>query len=181
MPGFHQPVEALVERPLVPGGEVRKTRKHLWRGGHDESMVKSALQTTFTEALDSTTKQRKFNVTLTNVGAAHYLPTGIPDRQLSIEFLVLDSDGEIIEKKEELIKRTIVWRPFIFDWSDNRLARWQPNTFEFSVNTKNKQQATAVETIVRYHLLPEARRKRIGYENTTPIFYEIYRKKILLN
>ena len=170
----------LMERPLVAGGPVRITRQHLWRGGHDADMVKSALEASFTEAPDSTSTQRKFNITVTNVGAGHFLPTGIPDRQLSIEFHVLDSTGKILSTEEELIKRTMIWRPFIFDWSDNRLARWQPKTFEFSLNTKKEPQAVAVEATVHYFLLPEARRKRIGYENTTPTFHELFREKIVL-
>lgn len=170
----------LVERPLVEGGKVRKTRRHLWRGGHDKEMVKSALETSFSEAHDSTRKKRIFDVTLTNVGTAHYLPTGIPDRQISIEFRVLDSSGKVINREEEIIKRTMIWRPFIFDWSDNRLARWQPTTFKFSLEAGSRSQAVEVETVVRYHLLPEERRKHIGYENKTPIFHELFREKIHL-
>ncbi|MBE9560746.1 MAG: hypothetical protein IMF15_08150, partial [Proteobacteria bacterium] len=37
------------------------------------------------------------------------------------------------------------------------------------------------EAIVKYHLLDEKRRQRIGYENKTPISYEIFRKEILLS
>lgn len=174
----HMPV---VERPLVAGGEVRTTRRHLWRGGHDADMVKGALETSFSEDPDSTSIKRKFNVTLTNVGTAHYLPTGIPDRQLSIEFRVLDSSGNVLHKDEEIIKRTMIWRPFIFDWSDNRLARWKPSTFQFVLDSRHTSQAYSVETIVRYHLLPEARRKRIGYENKTPIVHELFRESIFLS
>lgn len=170
----------LAERPLVAGGKIRTTRKHLWRGGHDAEMVKSALETSFSEVTELADARRQFNVTLTNVGTAHYLPTGIPDRQLSIEFRVLDNNGELLERQEEIIKRIIIWRPFIFDWSDNRLARWQPKTFQFSLATKHAQNASSVEAVVRYHLLPEARRKRIGYENKTPIVHELFREKILL-
>lgn len=171
----------LVERPLVIGGEVRKTRKHLWRGGHDEEMVKSALEVTFEKSAVTEHTQPVFDITLTNVGAGHYLPTGIPDRQLSVEFRMLDSNEKIISTKEEIIKRTIIWRPFVFDWSDNRLARWQPRTFRFIVPKRYSERVVAVEVIVRYHLLPEERRKRIGYNNKTPIFHELYRKMIFIN
>jgi hypothetical protein len=40
--------------------------------------------------------------------------------------------------------------------------------------------ATAVEAVARYHLLDEARRKRIGYENKEPIDYEVFRQQIAL-
>jgi hypothetical protein len=32
----------------------------------------------------------------------------------------------------------------------------------------------------RYHLLDEAQRKRIGYENTEPIAYEVFRSRVAL-
>jgi hypothetical protein len=34
---------------------------------------------------------------------------------------------------------------------------------------------------VRYHLLDEKRRKRIGYENKAPIVYEVFRQTLALN
>lgn len=37
----------LLKRALVNGGEVRETRQHLWRGGHDPGMVKKALTIKF--------------------------------------------------------------------------------------------------------------------------------------
>ena len=36
------------------------------------------------------------------------------------------------------------------------------------------------EAVIRYHLLDEKRRKRISYENITPIDYEIFKKQIML-
>ena len=68
----------LVERPLVEGGKARPVRRHLWRGGHDPEMVKKGLEVRFGEITATSPGTRTFAVTLTNVGAAHYLPTGTP-------------------------------------------------------------------------------------------------------
>jgi len=70
-----------------------------------------------------------------------------------------------------------MWRPFIIDLWDSRLPRWQPRNYALSVPENSKQKPTAVEAIVRYHLLDEGRRKRIGYENKDPIAYEVFRQK----
>jgi hypothetical protein len=35
-----------------------------------------------------------------------------------------------------------------------------------------------VEAEIRYHLVAEDRRKRIGYENSAPIDYSVFRKQI---
>ncbi|MCG6934709.1 MAG: cytochrome c family protein [Proteobacteria bacterium] len=165
----------LVRRPLVEGGEMHDTRRHLWRGGHDPTMVKSALRAGLVEESTDSPDRRRVTFTIVNTGAAHYLPTGTPDRHLSVQLRLLDSHGEVVEQEEHLIKRTILWRPFIIDLWDTRLPRWQPHSYHLEVNRNSK--AVAVEVVVRYHLLAESRRKRIGYENTQPIAYEVFRQR----
>jgi hypothetical protein len=171
----------LVDRPLVEGGKVRPVRQHLWRGGHDPAMVKQGLEVLFEETEKQSDDERRFILTITNVGAAHYIPTGTPDRHLTIELRLLDSEGRVLKKQSHSIKRTVIWRPFIIDLWDTRLPRWQPRRYELSVPENRKQKPAAVEAIVRYHLLDERRRKRIGYENEDPIAYEVFRKKLPLD
>ena len=171
----------LVERPLVEGGKIRPVRRHLWRGGHDPAMVKQGLEVLWEEAEKQSADERQFILTITNVGAAHYLPTGTPDRHLTIDLRLVDSEGRVLKKQSHSIKRTVIWRPFIIDLWDTRLPRWQPRRYELSVPANSKQKPAAVEAIVRYHLLDERRRKRIGYKNEDPIAYEVFRKKLSLD
>jgi hypothetical protein len=168
----------LVERPLVENGPVRRTRQHLWRGGHDPEMVKNALTIDFTEEQRPRQDSRVFQLTLTNTGAAHYVPTGTPDRHLTVHLRVLDKTGVVTDEQNHSIKRTVMWRPFIVDLWDNRLARWQPRRYELEVPVDSS--AVKVEAEIRYHLLAESRRKRIGYENRTPINYSVFREQIAL-
>ena len=79
----------LVQRPLVVGGKVRPVRRHLWRGGHDPAMVKQGLEVLFAESDETVSGGREFVLTITNVGAAHYIPTGTPDRHLTVDLRVL--------------------------------------------------------------------------------------------
>ena len=85
-----------------------------------------------------------------------------------------------LEESNRSIKRTVMWWPFIVDLWDTRLPRWQPRSYELPVPADSKQKPAAVEAVVRYHLLDESLRKRIGYENKDPITYEVFRKKIYL-
>jgi len=165
----------LLKRPLVEGGEVRETRQHLWRGGHDPAMVKNALTIKFTES----NNKQMFTLTIENTGAAHYVPTGTPDRHLTVELRVLDKQNNVLNENINFIKRTVMWRPFIVDLKDTRLARGQPRSY--NIELAKLDTAVSVEAVVRYHLLDEKRRKRIGYENKTPIAYEVFRQKIMLN
>ncbi len=171
----HMPV---VKRALVSGGKVRQTRHHYWRGGHDPDMVKKALSVKFIEIKADKKDQRRFELTIANTGAAHYVPTGTPDRYLSIELRSLDKDNNILKERIDTIKRTVMWRPFIVDLWDTRLPRWQPQ--KYMINVPKQNQIASVEAVVRYHLLDEKRRKRINYKNKTPIEYELFKQKIVL-
>jgi len=166
------------KRPLVAGGKVRTVRQHLWRGGHDPEMVKKALSFAFAEDRQARGSKRVFRLTILNTGADHYVPTGTPDRYLSISLRLLGKQGNILDKQSHTIRRTVMWRPFIIDLRDTRLPRWQPRQYEFNVRKDSK--AIKVEVEIRYHLMDENRRERIGYKNKTPINYEIFRKQILL-
>jgi len=169
----------LVERPLVMGGKVRTTRRHVWRGGHDPSMVKQALDMKL-EDISTSSSQRRFSLTLTNIGAAHYVPTGTPDRHLTVSLRLLDKNGQSIYEQNQILKRTIMWRPFIIDLWDTRLPRGEPRQFILEYDESDDLKAQTVEAVVRYHLLEEKRRKLIGYENKEPIAYEVFRKIIKL-
>tara|TARA_R110002167_G_scaffold51814_10_gene149976 strand:+ start:9118 stop:10362 length:1245 start_codon:yes stop_codon:yes gene_type:complete len=168
----------LVERPLVPGGEVRQSRRHWWRGGHDPEMVRSGLKIGLEEETTSSSGKRRFTLTLTNVGAAHYLPTGTPDRHLTVALRLRDKKGNILNEVRHTLKRTLMWRPFIIDLWDTRLAYREPRSYslEFSVDSDPKPEV--LEAVVRYHLLDEKRRQRIGYDNKEPIAYDVYRKRL---
>ena len=170
----HMPV---VERALVKGGKIRKARHHYWRGGHDPEMVKKSLSVKFAEQ-DSDKQQRRFALTLANTGAAHYAPTGTPDRYFSVRLRVLDKDGNVIDEDTNNLKRYVMWRPFIVDLKDTRLPRWQPRTY--TIDISDDDNAASVEATIRYHLLDEKRRKRINYQNTTPIDYNIFTQTISL-
>lgn len=168
----------LTERPVAEGGTPRPVRRHLWRGGHDPEMVKRALTASLAETPFIKPGKRVFALTLTNTGAAHFLPTGTPDRHLTVRLRLLDAAGTVIEEEAHVLKRAVLWRPFIVDLWDTRLPRGAPRTFRIGVAQDAAPQPAAVEVVVTYHLLDEARRKRIGYENAEPIAYEVYRKRI---
>jgi hypothetical protein len=60
---------------------------------------------------------------------------------------------------------------------DTRLPYNQPRHFKFKFND---EEASLLDVTVRYHLLDEARRRKIGYENTDPISYPVYHQTISL-
>ena len=126
--GCHMPD---VTRPVWNGGSPRRGRQHLWRGAHDPATVRSALSVELDLQVAADGVRRQAVVTLTNSGADHYLPTGIPDRHLTLDFTVLDADETVLQSKRHALKRTIMWRPFIVDLWDTRLPAGQRQTYVF--------------------------------------------------
>ena len=167
-------------RPLSKDGPPRLVHRHLWRGGHDPQMVKKAVAVQAQANYEASSDQGMVSVTLTNVGALHHVPTGTPDRHLTVELKVQGKDHAIIAADKQVLKRNIMWRPFIADLSDNRLIFNKPREIELAFSGIAGQLPAIAEVIVRYHLLEEKRRLRIGYENKTPISYEIFRQRIPL-
>ncbi len=169
----------LVERPLVAGGAVRKTRRHLWRGGHDPEMVAKGLTVSFNKTVGA--GARNYTLTITNTGATHHIPTGTPDRHLTVALQVLGERGNVLKEDMHTLKRTVMWRPFIVDLWDTRLPAGQAREYHLKLPEELRASASAVEARVDYHLLDEARRTRIGYENQTPIEYPVFRQKITID
>ncbi len=165
-------------RPLVEGGEPKPVRMHLWRGGHDPKQVRQAVKFDF-----KITRQAggagEARLTLTNTGTDHFLPTGTPDRYLSVTFKLRGTDGKQKSKTFKL-RRTIMWRPFIVDLWDSRLIKNQPQSYTFTWPRTTGDEKQTLKITVRYHLLDEARRKRINYQNNQPISYIIYQHAEIL-
>jgi len=168
----------LVERALVKGGQLRKARQHLWRGGHDPEQVRRALDISFEQA---SADGRRYRLTLTNVGAAHYVPTGTPDRHFTLKVRLLDRNGKTVAQQAQTIKRTVMWRPFIIDLWDNRLAPGKPGHHDFNFSQRESDDAVAAEAIVRYGLVDKKRLKRINYKGGDILSYEIFRERLSLN
>jgi hypothetical protein len=169
-----------VIRPLVEGLKARKGGKHFFRGGHHPETVRKSLKVEYKKEPSDNKKTYRYIFTLTNIGATHYLPTGIPDRHLTLELRLLNKEGKMTKEKIYTMKRYILWRPFIIDYKDTRLPFNEPRKFTFEFNADTKNQPSVLDVTVRYHLLDEKQRKKIGYENKEPISYPIYREKIIL-
>jgi hypothetical protein len=168
-----------IVRETWNGGIPRPGRKHLWKGGHDPDTVREAVDVKFEIEDGGGRDRRRATVTLTNVGADHYLPTGTPDRHLTIEFRLKNADGKILKSERHVLNRTILWRPFIVDLWDTRLPKGGSRQYAFDFRAGEPPPA-ALEVLVRYHLLDETRRKRIGYENLEPISSVVYQRQVAL-
>lgn len=169
-----------VKRAMAIGAQERVGGRHLWRGGHDQEMVKKAVKIDLKE---NTAKENKrdYTISLTNIGTKHRLPTGTPDRHLKVAFKLLDENKNVLKEKTIFLQRTILWRPFIIDLWDTRLKYKKLRSYSFEFIMDSRPQPAFLDVKVEYGLLREKRRLRIGYQNVEPITYELFHKIIKLS
>jgi len=84
-----------VERPLVPGGPVRKGRRHTWFGGHSMTQLKKAA-TLEVEITPLETGGFRFEAFVKNVGAGHAIPSDARHRSFDTYLLLRDAEGTVI-------------------------------------------------------------------------------------
>ncbi|OYV75751.1 MAG: hypothetical protein B7Z66_11690 [Chromatiales bacterium 21-64-14] len=169
-----------VQRPLMTGYPPRWGRHHLWRGGHDPQMVRQSLSIRF-RAEKPLHGSVAYVLTITNTGAEHYVPTGVPDRFISVDLRLLGSGGRTLEHEHYRLTRFIMWRPFVIQFWDTRLRPMVPQHFAIKADLQAYPDAVAVEAVVRYHLLPAAHRRKDRLPMDVAPSSTVFRKRILIH
>jgi hypothetical protein len=176
-----------VQRPVARGGPIRQGRRHLWRGGHDPEMVRQAVAV-LVEADPPAPKpgqQVTFTATLLNAGAGHKIPTGDPDRHLTVEFLVQAPDGRVLMHQSSTIGRWILWQPVLLELYDNRLLPLASRAYRFTYRIPDRGAGLTLKVLVRYHILTDAQHKMLqtkyGLTASDPYQFTIYERAFPLS
>ncbi len=169
-----------VQRPLMAGYPSRPGRHHLWRGGHDPQMVRQALSIDF-RAEKPHQDSAVYALTLTNTGAEHYVPSGVPDRFISVDLRLLGPGGRTLKHEHYRLTRFIMWRPFVIQFRDTRLRPMVPQHFSIEADLRAYPSAVAVEAEVRYHLLPAAHRRKIKLSVSVAPSSTVFHQRIMIH
>ncbi len=176
-----------VERPVAEGGPIRQGRRHLWRGGHDPEMIKRAVavQVKADPATPKAGEQVLFTLTLINAGAGHKIPTGDPDRHFTVEFIMQDKQGKVLDRQTDTMGRWILWQPAIVELYDNRLLPLASRDYTFSYRFPTEQGRVTLKTLVRYHILTddqhEMLKRKYGLTAEDPYSFTIYERSFPLS
>ena len=182
-----------IERPIVTGGPVRKTRYHYFGGSlipkqyqfADEvkemekiysSGLEIELQSTHFES-----KSKSWNIITKykNARAGHYLPSGDPERFLLIHIEVLDSKEVVLAKEEIRIASEYQWWPDIKKISDNRLAPLEERTFQMSFKDQNKR-ATLLSIRAEHWRISQKNLEYHNLQDLVPAFRVVFDEKYTL-
>jgi hypothetical protein len=98
-------------------------RRHLWRGVHDSTMVRSGVTIELSKRVGSREDRRAVELRITNSGTGHRFPTYVtPEVRVRIE--LLDVDGRVIDGAgvESVIRRRVEARSGVWvELSDTRI------------------------------------------------------------
>lgn len=169
-----------VTRPLVEGYPARQGRHHYWRGGHDPEMVSKDLDIAIKQ-LSKEGGRYTYEISLTNIGTHHKLPTGTPDRHIVITMNLLDNNKRVVKSATHKIIRRIMWRPIVIELSDNRLAFNTPRTVEFSFDINDTDSTRYLNVTADYNFLEQWRREQIQLPDNSHAAYRLLDKTIQIS
>jgi hypothetical protein len=175
-----------VERPVAHGGPIRLGRRHLWRGGHDPEMIRRAVAVEVkADPREPKPGERvQLSLTLINAGAGHKLPTGDPDRHFTVEFLVQDGQGHILDTQSSTMGRWIMWQPAVVELYDNRLLPLAGREYRFAYRLPAQVNGLTIRARVRYHILTDSQHEMLktkyGLTGTDPYAFTIYEREFPL-
>ena len=176
-----------VDRPVAVNGPIRHGRRHLWRGGHDPDMIKQAvaIQMQADPLVLKPDERVTFTLTFMNAGAGHKIPTGDPDRHFTIEFQVLDREGQILKQESHTMGRWIVWQPVIVELYDNRLLPLASRDYSFTYRLPSQPDGMILKVRVRYHILTDGQHEMLrtqhGLTGNDPYRFTIYERDFPLS
>jgi hypothetical protein len=175
-----------IDRPVAVNGPIRRGRQHLWRGGHDPDMVKSAvaIRVTSDPPLPKPGDDLTVTLTLMNSGAGHKLPTGDPDRHFTVEFMVMDQDSKVLKEQSNTMGRWILWQPAIIELYDNRLLPLASRDYTFTYRVPKELAGLKLQARVRYHIQTEGQHQmlieKFGLTANDPYHFTVYERSVPL-
>jgi len=175
-----------IDRPVATMSPIRRGRQHLWKGGHDPDMVKSAVavQVVANPSHPKPGEPVEVTLTLINAGAGHKLPTGDPDRHFTVEFEVTDATGHVVKEQRDTMGRWIMWQPAIVELYDNRLLPLASRDYVFKYDLPKQLEGLKLKTRVRYHIQSERQHQMLinqfGLTANDPYHFTVYEREVPL-
>ena len=176
-----------IDRPVAVNGPIRRGRQHLWRGGHDPGMIQRAVAVQVKADAPSPKPGDRLGITLTliNAGAGHKIPTGDPDRHFTVEFSVVDRQGNVLDRQSSTMGRWILWQPAIVELYDNRLLPLASRDYQYTYRIPAQPEELILKTRVQYHILTDGQhemlRGKYGLRGDDPYRFVIYEREFPLS
>ncbi len=167
-------------RPLVEGGPVRATRKHIWIGsGIPKSIQQKGPVEGYVPGLDlrivSSKKDYRpgeeayFTALLTNRRAGHFLPTGDPEYFITLDLGLVDGRAKTLLDTTYWIGQKWQWWPKAEKLSDNRLRPLETRAYSFSFVVPESARGLQFMAKVTMHRMTEEVARSAGLAGKYPL------------
>lgn len=132
-----------VQRPLAPGGPVRRTGLHGWigsrlrKGGETAPALWDSMAARLPPGVAlhadpapgaAAGEEAAWSVRVVNANAGHHLPTGDPERSVWIELAAVGASGDTVASTGHRIEQRYQWSPVVKKVADDRLAPGESTT-----------------------------------------------------
>jgi hypothetical protein len=91
----------------------------------------------------------------------HKIPTGDPDRHVTVELSVLDRQGRVLDQRISTIGRWILWHPAIVERYDNPLLPLAGHECPYTYRMPQQEDHLIVKTRVQYHVLTDGQHEMV--------------------
>ena len=181
-----------VTRPLVEGGDDRPGHRHTWFGAgiakfpSDVETVRAAYHSGYDIELravhhrEPTRPERvSIDLAIINSRAGHELPTGDPERFITLELLLRDGRGSRLWAHTERIGELWQWYPKAEQLSDNSLKPGERRELSFDVPLPPAAGGgLRVELVARNHRMTEENARAMGIQGRYPLAVETWRQTV---
>lgn len=149
-------------RSIVPGYEPRKSKQHYFMGSGIPKFIDKPtkmLNGLLIEPLAFNTNSSdgdtiQFKVEITNKYAGHKVPTGDPERFITVEQSIYSKDSILIAQKIDRIGEEWEWHPVAKKISDNNLLPNEKRSFSFDFIKPNKKDLYYDLKVVKHRSTP---------------------------
>jgi Cytochrome c554 and c-prime len=181
-----------VSRPLVEAGPTRSGHLHTWMGAgiaKFPAQVQSVL-TDYRSGYDIEATAYRLNesaevqidAAITNARAGHELPTGDPERFITLEFVLRDRGGTSLWNHTERIGELWEWYPQARQLGDNSLRPDERRDFHYVVPlAPGVNDAITLEVIAQNHRMTDENARAMAIYGRYPLQVETYRRSVTVD
>ena len=169
------------EREITPGFGKRLSHQHYFAGSGIPKFDTVDTKVLNGLAFYPSTLEKSYRLTdsivyhlrLKNEFAGHKVPTGDPERFITITFELKNSEGKILIEKTDRIGEHWEWYPAAKKLSDNNLLPNEERNFSFTFVPKQKEKLT-LSVVVTKHRLSQESADYNKLKSNYPLFIAIY-------
>ena len=181
-----------VLRPAADGASLRPGHKHTWPGAGiaKRSDLVEPLSESYRPGYDVEIEARRasgnrgqnevvIDAAIANARAGHELPTGDPERYITIEIVLRDRSGQSVWRREERIGEVWEWFPVARQVSDNSLKPGERREFHYAVSLPgNGLDSLTVEVVARNHRMTVQNAQAMAVFGIYPLHVATVRRSI---